>query len=112
MLIATRTLSLDLDGATRAVEVRLFAPVEHAGGGWSCLYEIDWPEGLRHGEGWGFDAMQAIHLTLQRIGTDLYVSEHHEAGGLYLQERGRGYGFPVPKNLRDLLIGDDARFDG
>ena len=25
-------------------------------------------------------------------------------------EPGRGYGFPVPDNIRDLLVGDDKRF--
>jgi hypothetical protein len=25
-------------------------------------------------------------------------------------EPGRGYGFPVPNNIRDLLVGDDKKF--
>jgi len=60
----------------------------------------------------GVDAMQALILTLQMIGDRLHFSDYHKTGRLYFETPGSGYGFPVPKNARDLLIGDDARFDG
>jgi hypothetical protein len=44
------------------------------------------------------------------IGADLYTSEPHKAGRLRWNELGAGYGFPVPANLRDLLIGEDRQF--
>jgi len=53
--------------------------------------------------------VQAVLLTMQKIGTEIYMSEYHKSGRLLWTAPGRGYGFPVPSNLRDLLIGDDAR---
>ena len=54
--------------------------------------------------------MQAIILAMQKIGADLYFSEHHAAKRLSWGEPGAGYGFPVPQNARDNLVGDDRRF--
>jgi hypothetical protein len=45
---------------------------------------------------------------MQSIGTDIYFSEYHKSGQLMWEAPGKGYGFPVPHNARDLLIGDDA----
>jgi hypothetical protein len=89
--------------------VHLHAP-EERGGSWICDYEIGWPGEPRTGTVWGADAVQAIILALQMIGTDLYTSGYHRAGELTSKEQGGGYGFPVPANLRDRLIGDDAKF--
>ncbi len=45
------------------------------------------------------------------IGADLYTSSYHRNGELQsLGDGWTGYGFPVPYNLRDALIGEDARF--
>ena len=52
--------------------------------------------------------MQALYLALQVIGAELYTSDAHRAGELVWQQEGRGYGFPVPRGMEDLLIGDDA----
>jgi hypothetical protein len=110
MLIGTRILHLR-DGADRTdVPVQLFAPERGQDGGWMCRYRIDWPHGLRESEGCGEDAIQALLLTLQKIGADIYASAYHQAGQLVLGEPGRGYGFPVPRNGRHLLVGDDALF--
>lgn len=81
MVVAKRVLRIDGADTAEGVEITLFAPVQREGG-WSCRYEIAWPEAPRAGDGWGSDAMQAIHMTLQRIGIDLYMSEHHAAGRL------------------------------
>ncbi|WP_375463193.1 DUF6968 family protein [uncultured Methylobacterium sp.] len=61
--------------------VHLHAP-ELDDGAWICRYEIEWPEGTRSSYGAGFDAVQAIHLTLQKIGLELYKSEPHAKGRL------------------------------
>ena len=52
------------------------------------------------GAGWGVDAIQAIWLTLQKIGIEIYVSPYHETGRLDWESPGSGYGLPVPKNGR------------
>jgi hypothetical protein len=51
--------------------------------------------------------MQAVLLALQMIGTVLYTSDYHKSGKLFWEKPGDGYGFPVPSNLQDMLIGED-----
>jgi hypothetical protein len=111
VLIATRVLKLRQPDGEREVPIRIFAPEPDANS-WICRFEIGWPEAPLRRYAGGVDAVQALHLALQMIGVLLYTSEYHEAGKLMFQESGRGYGFPITKNLRDLLIGDDARFEG
>jgi hypothetical protein len=110
MEIARRTLTLREGAAETAIPVRLFAPQQEESGDWSCRYEIDWPEGKRTRAVWGSDSFQAIILTLQAIGTDIYTSAYHKSGDLFFGRPGEGYGFPVPITLRDLLIGNDAKY--
>lgn len=43
------------------------------------------------------------------IAFEIYTSEYHEAGELYFDTPGEGYGFPVMPPYRDLLQGEDAR---
>ncbi|MFG1224680.1 DUF6968 family protein [Xanthobacter wiegelii] len=111
MMIAERVLMLTQDGTEVAVPVRIFAPVEEKDC-WSCRSEIHWPEGGRADTIYGLDAVQALHLTLQAIGSRLYMTDAHKEGRLRSGEPGSGYGFPVLKMMRNELIGDDARFDG
>jgi hypothetical protein len=109
MLVASRSLKLRQGTTDIDVEVRLFAPhfeKDH----WSCDYEIDWPEGTRKAAAHGHDSVQALHLALEMIGSELYNSDYHKAGDLTSGDSWKGYGFPVSKNLRDLLIGDDAKY--
>ena len=47
---------------------------------------------------------------MQMVGAHLYTSEYHEAGQLRWGEPGEGYGFPVAHSIRDMLIGDDAKY--
>lgn len=108
-MIATRTLMLRQDGTDHDVCVRLFAP-EQAAGDWSCRWEIDWPDGMRTFAAHGNDSIQALDLALKMIGAVLYTSEHHKSGLLSSGNSWRGYGFPVSKNIRDLLEGDDAKY--
>jgi hypothetical protein len=46
-------------------------------------------------------------LTLQIIGAHIYTSDYHKQGRLRAYEHEVGYGFPIPDNLRDMLIGVD-----
>lgn len=112
MIIAERTLRL-VSGkhAGAIVTVRIHLP-EKMADHWACSYEIGWPEGTRISSGFGIDGVQAITLALQKIGTELYMSQHHHDRSLAFEEPGQGYGFPVHKPLRDILIGDDAAADG
>lgn len=109
MIIATRLLVLRDKGRTIDIPVRIQAP-EKAKVDWICRFEIGWPEGQVERWGTGVDAVQALLFALQMIGAELYASSEHTSGHLEWLEPGRGYGFPVPENIRDLLIGDDKRF--
>ena len=77
-----------------------------------CRYEIGWPGQTRVSFAAGVDPVQAIYLMLQKIGMELYGSPYHASGDLKREKAGDGYGFPVPGNGRDLLIGSDKTFDG
>jgi hypothetical protein len=110
MEIASRMLTLRDGDSETAIPIRLFAPEQQDPRAWSCCYEIGWPEGKKSREVWGVDSFQAIILTLHAIGTDIYTSTYHKLGNLFFDAPGKGYGFPVPITLRDLLIGDDAKF--
>ena len=109
MIIATRVLKLKDRKKEIEIPVNIHAPEQHAGA-WLCRYEIGWPGGVWTSAGHGFDATQAIVLTLQKIGTEIYCSDYHKSGQLMLDRPGSGYGFPVPHNVRDMLIGDDKTF--
>lgn len=59
--------------------------------------------------------MQALTLALQKIGTEIYTSDFHKSGLLSWDDSKKsnsrtGYGFPVMPSVRDLLIGDDAKY--
>ena len=94
---------------TIAIAVRVFTPALE-NGNWWCRFAIGWPEGERTLAAGGQDAIQAFDLALKMIGANLYTSARHEDGRLIWLQEGRGYGFPVPQNIRDLLIGDDSMF--
>jgi hypothetical protein len=113
MIIADRLLHFREGEKNVKVPVRIFAEVD--GTAWSCRYEIDWPGNTRRSRAVGFDSMQAITLALQAIGAEIYTSDFHKSGSLSWDNSGKsnarkGYGFPVMPNLRDLLIGDDAKY--
>jgi hypothetical protein len=110
VLIAKRVLTIQDGAVDKSVPIRIYAP--EFDGGWRCRYEIGWPDGAWTSAAGGVDAVQALHLALQKIGTEIYFSEHHRSGALRWIEPGQGYGFPVPKDARDILIGEDQRFEG
>lgn len=106
MLIATRVLKLRSTSGDIDIPIRLFAP-EPDGVDWSCRFEIGWPDETLTRAAAGFDAVQALELALKIIGALIYASDHHASGKLMWLEPGKGYGFPVPRGIRDLLIGHD-----
>ncbi|MGQ3357354.1 MAG: DUF6968 family protein [Phreatobacter sp.] len=111
MLIGMRVLTLRTDTGDVPVAVRLFQPIDEEDA-WRCRYEIGWPDALRESAAWGADALQALHLAMQKIAVDLYGSDAHREGRLSWPGQGAGYGFPMPKSGRDLLVGCDKEFDG
>jgi hypothetical protein len=110
-MIGTRTLTIETDTGKKPVEIRVFAPFASAHI-WECHYEIDWPEGTVKSRVEGNDALHALELVQQKIGVDLYMSRYHKARSMRWLEGWTGYGFPLPKNGRDLLIGDDKTYFG
>jgi hypothetical protein len=106
MVIATRVLKLRQGAGEIPVPIRIFVP-EQREVDWACRFEIEWPDETTTLEAWGVDAVQALELAMKMIGAFIYTSDHHASGNLTWFEPGRGYGFPVSHNIRDLLIGDD-----
>lgn len=109
MIIAIRHLVVRDQARDIDVPVRIHAP-EKATRDWICRFEIDWPEGKVERWGTGVDAVQALLFAMQMIGAEVYTSSPHKSGRLEWLAAGRGYGFPVPDNIRGLLVGDDRRF--
>jgi hypothetical protein len=109
MIIAERILKLRDRAPETPVPVRIFAPAKD-NGTWTCRWEISWPDRTRTNVGAGVDSAQALVHALQMVGAELYGSEEHRSGRLTWAPPRIGYGFPVPNNIRELLIGDDAQF--
>jgi hypothetical protein len=109
MMIANRVLNFSGEKGIVKIPVRVFAP-ERMGSEWTCRFEIDWPDGRRQAASIGSDSIQAIVLALQMIGSEIYATDYHKSGKLFLEASDRGYGFPVTAGLRDLLVGDDAKY--
>ena len=107
MLVVTHKLFLKSQPADVLIEIRLYQPVQFERN-WGCRYEIDWPEGSKSTISYGLDALQALVLALQLIGSELYTSTYHRDGLLRAFDSEIGYGFPVPPNMRNMLIGVDA----
>jgi uncharacterized protein DUF6968 len=109
MIIATRILKLRRRDGHVDVPVHLYAP-RQIDDAWSCRFEIGWPQASQPIDvKGGVDAMQTIETALRLIGAVVYASEEHASGNLMWQGPGRGYGFPVTSEIRDLLIGDDKK---
>ena len=112
MLLGTRVLFVDTPEGTREVPVRLFSPEQESNGLWNCRYEIDWPEGKDASLMLGQDALHALHLAQMKIGSDLYMSRYHHDRKMWWNKPWVGYGFPLGKGARDLLIGHDQEYYG
>jgi hypothetical protein len=110
VIVATRVLKLRSQEKDIDIPIRVFAPEREDDGAWFCRYEIEWPDGRWTSRAGGADSVQALFLALQMIGSEIYTSDYHKSGQLCLEAPGRGYGFPVPVTLRNLLVGDDVKF--
>lgn len=102
----SRTFTIADDHSGTPVPIVLHVPTE-ADRCWECRYSIGWPEGERTGVVRGYDGMQALYLAMQKIAVELYCSPYHASGVLQWDKPGRGYGFPMPKDGYQDLIGDD-----
>jgi hypothetical protein len=112
VLIARRDLYL-VQGDSTVVTVPVQIDAPHYGAkDWSCRCTIGWPQGEESHVSHGVDAVQALVLALQFTGHRIYMSDEHRTGRLFFDRPGNGYGFPVPKSCRDVLIGDDRNFEG
>jgi hypothetical protein len=109
MIIAERTLKLRHSAKEASIPIRFFLPDQEKDA-WSCRWEIHWPDRVRKGTALGFDGAQALVHALQTVGSEIYASDEHKSGQLVWTESGMGYGFPVPQNIRDLLVGHDASY--
>ena len=104
-----RVLKLKSDEGFVDVVVDVFWP-EQRHQSWFSDWKIMWPDRERRGSAGGSDAIQALFCALQIIGAEINCSDEHQAGLLSWGDDGAGYGFPVPHGIRDLLIGDDAKY--
>lgn len=109
MLIAERMLALRAATGAVQIPVRIFVP-RITDTDWACRFTIGWPDREFEMDVFGVDAFQALTLALQTVGVMMYTSEHHNSGNLMWLEAGGGYGFPITNSLRDLLIGNDAKY--
>lgn len=108
MIIASRILKLTLPSGITDVRIDIFGP-EKNNGDWVCRYIVNWPDKPWASFAGGKDAVQALVSVLQKIGFELYASGASKAAQLSWDDW-KGFGFPVPANARDLLVGDDAKF--
>lgn len=107
MVIVSHQLFCKMQSGEFEMPIRIHRPIAD-GSAWSCTYEIKWPEGLVQRRAHGGDELQALIMALKMIGADIYTSEYHKEGRLRAYEKEKGYGFPVPTSLRDMLVGADA----
>ena len=107
MPIITHTLTLDPEGPRIPIAIRIYAPEAYELG-WRCRYEIDWPDEPKVFYGGGVDELQALVMALFMIGAEIYSTDYHRDGRLRAYETEEGYGFPLAKSLRDMLVGVDA----
>jgi len=111
MIIASRILKFQNRESEIDVQIDIHMPKLDESD-WICHYEIHWPDGKQANFAKGFDSVQALHLGMQRICLDLYMSKYHTTGNLYWDKPGSGYGFPITPNGRSFLVGDDKIFEG
>ncbi len=101
-VVAERKLVL---GDKTSVVVSIGKPEQFEdGNGYYCPYRILGLGDDQVRQASGEDAVQALQLTLKRIGATLYTSQEAKAG-LLRWEAGSSkndLGFPVPDSIRDL----------
>ncbi len=107
-VVAGRTLRVRTPQGEADVPIRIYAPYQK-GGAWVCRTEIDWPDRQQALDAAGQDSAQALYIAMEIVGVHLYTSAYH-ADDAFIFTDWIGYGFPVPKGIRDLLIGHDATY--
>ncbi|MFA4950960.1 hypothetical protein [Brevundimonas sp.] len=74
-VVCERTYHTHRDGEVHPVPVRWRIPVPDPRGGWSCEYEIEWPQReVRIARAYGVDSVQALYLALQNVAAELYTA--------------------------------------
>jgi len=103
-ILGTRTLNL---GESQTVIVTLGAPQKYpeSEDDYFCAYQIVGIGDGRVRYAIGIDALQALFLTLKKIGADLYTTPEAKSGALsWVGQAVKGdLGFPVPDAIKDLL---------
>jgi hypothetical protein len=111
MIAGTRTLTIATPTGPKPVQITMYLPVQKETD-WECAYEIDWPDGPVSSFAAGNDAIAAMHATIEKIGMEVYMSRYHHERSMWWLKPWVGYGLPLPKGARDLLIGHDQEFYG
>lgn len=103
-VVTNRSLSI-IGDAVKTIEIKIGKPQkleDHSD--YYCPYQIIGMGNDRIKYAIGIDGIQALQLTLSRIGTDLYTSEEGKKGNLrWIGDENGDLGFPVPDSIRDLL---------
>ena len=106
--IAVRHYSLVENGHRSEMAVRIFQPEPEPGEpNYRCRFQIEWPSGIKQRHAFGVDAIQALILALNLLGAYINTSQAVKEGRLVWLEPGGGFGLPVPRNIEDILQGDD-----
>lgn len=103
-VVTNRSLSI-IGDAVKKIEIKIGKPQkfeDHSD--YYCPYQIIGMGNDRIKYAIGIDGIQALQLTLSRIGSDLYTSEEGKKGNLrWIGDENGDLGFPVPDSIRDLL---------
>ncbi|GGH13840.1 hypothetical protein GCM10007036_12710 [Alsobacter metallidurans] len=103
MIITQKVIDI-IKSSDEKVTVSIFAP-ERLKKDWSCRYEIQWPNEKTTRRAHGLDSAQALVLAIYMVGTDLYCSDFHKNGRMVVEGRPGGFGFPIPRIIRDDIPG-------
>ena len=104
-----RNLKLENGETISDVAIDVVWPTKRDGS-WFCDWTIEWPDRRRTGSAGGIDPIQSLLNALRLIGSEIYCSNEHKSGRLSWSAGWSGYGFPVPAVIKDLLVGDDAKY--
>ena len=108
--IAVRHYDLAENGQRSDVTVRIFQPEPDPDGPhYRCKVQIEWPSDIKQLFAYGVDAIQALILALNLLGTYINTSQAVKEGRLVWLKPGGGFGLPVPRNVEDILQGDDRQ---
>jgi hypothetical protein len=99
-IIARRELDLTTGGK---VTIIVGKPEQFPDGiDFYCPYQITGLSNSRIRYAGGIDEIQALSLTLSKIGADLYTSDAYQSGTLMWNGL-KNLGFPVPHSIKDLV---------